>query len=175
MATPKSERSDVGTHPIDLVLVAYDGSDNAKLAISYVARFLRSSRVAVVSVWAPLAIQTAQLSTMWGGMTTAGWATDESAADNYAVTEAKRVAEEGAEIARAAGLDAAPSVHAAAGAVWTGIVDAADELHADIIVTGTRGLHGLRSLLHASVSSRVLHNTSRPVLIVPSSAEPCTQ
>ena len=109
MATPKSERSDVGTHPIDLVLVAYDGSDNAKLAISYVARFLRSSRVAVVSVWAPLAIQTAQLSTMWGGMTTAGWATDESAADNYAVTEAKRVAEEGAEIARAAGLDAAPA------------------------------------------------------------------
>ncbi len=165
MTTPKS----------DLVLVAYDGSDNAKVAISYVARFLRSSRVAVVSVWAPLAIQTAQLSTMWGGMTTAGWAADEGAADSYAATEALRVAKEGAELAREAGLDADASAHAAAGAVWTGIVDAADELQADIIVTGTRGLHGLRSLLHASVSSRVLHNTSRPVLIVPSTAERCTQ
>ena len=158
----------------DLVLIAYDGSDNAKVAISYVARFLRSSRVVMVSVWAPLAIQTAQLSTMWGGMTTAGWATDETAADGYASAEATKMAAEGAELAREAGLNASSSAHAATGAVWTGIVDAADELQADIIVTGTRGLHGMRALLHASVSSRVLHNTSRPVLIVPSSAEPCT-
>jgi len=121
--------------------------------------------VVVVSVWAPLTTQTAQLSTMWGVIPKAGGAVDESVADRYAKTEAVRVAEEGAELARAAG------VHAAAGAVWTGIVDAADELDADIIVTGTRGLHGLRSLLHASVSSRVLHNTTRPVLVVPTAGE----
>jgi len=159
------------TDKTDLVLVAYDGSDNAKTAISYVARFLRSRRVAVVSVWAPLAIQTAQLSTMWGGMTTAGWTADENAADTYAAAEAQRFAEEGAELAREQGLAATASAHAAAGAVWTGIVDAADELGADIIVTGTRGEHGLRSLLHASVSSRVLHNATRPVLVVPAVCE----
>ncbi len=43
----------------------------------------------------------------------------------------------------------------------------ADELDADIIVTGTRGTTGLRSLLQSSVADHVLRHSHRPVLIVP--------
>jgi len=37
----------------------------------------------------------------------------------------------------------------------------------DIIVTGTRGTTGLRSLLQSSVADHVLRHSHRPVLIVP--------
>jgi nucleotide-binding universal stress UspA family protein len=45
--------------------------------------------------------------------------------------------------------------------------DAADSLGADLIVTGTRGTTGLRSLLQSSVADHVLRHGHRPVLIVP--------
>ncbi|PRC51533.1 universal stress protein UspA, partial [Mycobacterium sp. ITM-2017-0098] len=46
-------------------------------------------------------------------------------------------------------------------------IDAADELDADLIVTGTRATTGLRSLIQSSVADHVLRRGRRPVLIVP--------
>jgi nucleotide-binding universal stress UspA family protein len=46
-------------------------------------------------------------------------------------------------------------------------VDVADELDASVIVTGSRGLAGVRSVLLGSVSNHVLHHAHRPTLIVP--------
>lgn len=51
--------------------------------------------------------------------------------------------------------------------MWGTVIDAADELDADLIVTGTRATTGLRSLIQSSVADHVLRRGRRPVLIVP--------
>lgn len=167
MTAPSTGHARVPATTSGVALVAYDGSASARAALEHVARCLRSTHVVVVSVWAPLAAQTAQLATMWGELSVIGWAGDEYPADSYAENQAMLLAEEGARWATALGLQATATTHPAAGGVWTGIVDAAEEHDADVIVTGTRNLHGLRALLRASVSHQVLHNSTRPVLVVP--------
>lgn len=52
-------------------------------------------------------------------------------------------------------------------AVWSAIVDAADELRPDVIVTGTRGISGWKSLWQSSTSDSVLHHADVPVFVVP--------
>ena len=49
------------------------------------------------------------------------------------------------------------------------IADAADEAHADLIVTGSRGHTPLQGLLLGSVVERLIHLAHRPLLIVPPS------
>jgi nucleotide-binding universal stress UspA family protein len=51
---------------------------------------------------------------------------------------------------------------------WETIPSEADEVAADAIVLGTRGLTGLKSLMLGSVSHAILQHADRPVIVVPS-------
>ncbi|GAA3667137.1 hypothetical protein GCM10022224_034080 [Nonomuraea antimicrobica] len=144
------------------ILIAYDGSDDAKTAIAFAGEMFRGAEAVVLTVWERLAMTSARA--------TAGFlvALDQTGAEDEALAEAMReLAQRGAELARAAGLDASPRCDVDSVAVWSTIVDVADELDAKLIVTGTRGLGGVRSLLLGSTSDRVLHHAHRPVLVVP--------
>lgn len=43
--------------PQGLMLIAYDGSDNAKRAVDYAGRFLSANRAVLVTAWEPMVRQ----------------------------------------------------------------------------------------------------------------------
>ncbi|KSZ60226.1 MULTISPECIES: universal stress protein [Rhodococcus] len=149
----------------DLILIAYDGSENSKRAVQYAGRFLESCRAVVVTAWEPMVRQAARMSGLSGVMQP-DWVPDEDSED-VALSDARITNDEGLEMARSVGLHAEGRIVEVVNAVWSAIIEAADELDVDIIVTGTRGTTGLRSLLQSSVADHVLRHSHRPVLIVP--------
>jgi nucleotide-binding universal stress UspA family protein len=85
--------------------------------------------------------------------------------DDIGLELAERTAAEGAELAREAGFDAAHRT--ATGKPWPAIIEVADELDADLVVVGTRGLSSVESVLMGGVSNGLVHHSRRPLLIVP--------
>ncbi|MEU7892777.1 universal stress protein [Nonomuraea sp. NPDC049152] len=144
------------------ILVAYDGSDDSKAAIAYAGTLLKGQEAVVLSVWERLALASIRGS---AGMIAP---VDTTAEDEAIQAATRELAEQGAGLAVQAGLNATARWESDSLAVWSTIVDVAEELDATLIVTGTRGLGGVRSLLLGSTSDRVLHHAGRPVLIVPS-------
>jgi nucleotide-binding universal stress UspA family protein len=142
------------------ILIAYDGSDDAKAAIAFAGEILKGEPAVVLTVWERMAVASARAS--------AGLMAVADPAGEEAIGEAMReLAQHGANLARQAGLEATPRCEPGAGAAWAAIVDVAEEIDARLIVTGTRGMGGVRSLLLGSTSDRVLHHAHRPVLVVP--------
>lgn len=142
------------------VILCYDGSDDAAVAIQRAAA-LFGPRPAVVLVAWPRAH--AQLTYTWPGMV---YAQDLEALDKAAAEGAAELAEQGAALAREAGLDAEPFAMRASGPIWKAILDAAEDRDAAAVVLGSRGLSGIKSLVLGSVSGAVVHHATRPTLVV---------
>jgi nucleotide-binding universal stress UspA family protein len=139
-----------------LVVFAYDGSDEAKNAIREAGRQLRSGRDAIVlSVWQPLA--TVPFAGVAGGGT--------PDVEESIEAEARKVAAEGAELARSAGFAATPLV-VSGSPIWHTIVTTAEEHDANIVVMGSHGRTGINLVLMGSVAAAVVRHTERPTLIV---------
>jgi nucleotide-binding universal stress UspA family protein/MFS family permease len=139
------------------VLFAYDGSELAACAIAQAASQLAPGRDAlVVCVWQPVDV----------GFTPTG--TRHFDADK--ATEVRRAAEQtaahGAALAERAGF-LARSVAIEAAPTWKGIVEAAEENNASLIVLGPHRRSGLLGHLHGSVAAAVVAHSTTPVLVVP--------
>lgn len=144
------------------ILIAYDGSADSREAITFAAKHLAAQPTVVVTVWEPLLVQLRQHPLAGSAIVAA----DNN--DGQALAAAEQQAQDGAELARTAGLpDVTWRAVADKDSIWQAIVDVADELDAALIVTGSRGLAGVRSVLLGSVSNHVLHHAQRPTLIVP--------
>jgi nucleotide-binding universal stress UspA family protein len=147
-----------------VILICYDGSDDSRAAIADAGRVLAGHPAIVLTVWEPIAEVLAR--TAAGGALMAGMNTP-MAVDEEAETEARRVAEEGAELARTAGFDASSRVCAQTATVPDTIIAQADRANATAIVMGTRGRTGLQSVM-GSVSHAVVQRSDRAVMVVPS-------
>lgn len=151
----------------DTIMLAYDGSQNSERAIGYAARFLRAKRTYVVTAWESGSHQTARLSSLAGGMQPAMPSEYDIDTDDALRADAAKINLRGVHQARDAGMTAEGRLIEVSTTVWSALVDIADELDVDLLVTGTRGASGFRALLHSSTAEAVLKHCHRPVFIVP--------
>ncbi len=138
------------------VVFAYDGSELAKLAIDEAGRQLASGRDALVlTVWQPFDV----------GFVPAVALRIDAAAAGDVRDAAQRTAAEGSALAEAAGFEAS-GIEVEAAPTWKGIVHAADEHDASLIVLGSHGRTGLAGVVLGSVAEAVAAHSRRSVLII---------
>jgi nucleotide-binding universal stress UspA family protein len=140
------------------ILICYDGSAESRHGIEAAAELFASRRAVVLDVASyvtpseSLAVTAAPI----GG----------AEFERLNVEDAKARAEDGAALARTAGLDAEPRA-ALEAPTWSGVVDVADELDAAVIVIGSRGLDDIGEQLKGSLSHQLVQHSTRPVLVAP--------
>lgn len=146
-------------------LLCFDGSEDAASAIAAAGRLLATRGAVVLTVWEraadwapydPATIGTAPLSRL---------ASHALGLDEIAREFANETAARGVELANSAGFVAEARV--AEGKVWRSICDVAEQLDAEPIVVGARGLSRVQSALLGGVSSAVVVHAHRSVLVIP--------
>jgi nucleotide-binding universal stress UspA family protein len=147
----------------DPVLLAYDGSESAQAAIQQAANLFSNRPLIVLSVARSVAATgSASIAGIPAGV--AGEAI--ARLDEEARGQAEALADEGATAAEAAGLQASGVGAMSDGTIWGAIVREAEDRDVAAVMVGSRGRSNLRSALLGSVSSGVIHNCARPVVVV---------
>jgi nucleotide-binding universal stress UspA family protein len=141
------------------ILIAYDGSEDAKSAITRAGELLIPGPALVVTIWHAAE----RLVSASAGVAT--YAPIFGEIDELERTNARASAEQGAALAREAGFDASPLV-ARSASVWRAILDLGAEHDARAIVVGAHGRGGMTDVLLGSAPGRVVHHADRPVLVV---------
>jgi nucleotide-binding universal stress UspA family protein len=146
------------------VLLAYDGSDAARDAITASAPLFGGGRAVVVHAWlAPSHLL------LWNPLIKGPGPLAEPAAmlDEASAEAARDRAQEGADHARAAGYDAESAAEPITHGTWRTLLRAAREHRARAIVTGSHGWSPVDTAL-GTVADRITTHADRPVLMVPS-------
>lgn len=154
-----------GSSPI---LIAYDGSPAARAAVAHAGVLFAPGAAVVLTVWEP-AIAEMMLVPDPTGMGSTMLPFDPSLTrdvERASEAHAQTLAEEGAALAREAGLDAQALAVEDRTSPPDAIVAAAETQHARAIVVGSRGLGALKSKLLGSTSKEVLHRSALPVIVV---------
>jgi nucleotide-binding universal stress UspA family protein len=141
------------------VLACYDGSEEAGHAITEAARLLAGGRMTVLYAWRSGPETTAR----YGAP--AAWGSQEEFDRDQA--HAHEIAAKGVEIARGTGLAAEPLTAHGPVPAWAVILRVAHQVAPDIIVMGTRSLHGIKAVVLGSTSHNVVNQAHRPTLVIP--------
>lgn len=147
------------------IVVGTDGSPGADLAVDAAIDQAAASGGTVHVV---RAYKTATAATMAMASEAAIIATA-AEADKAAHDEAERTCAEVVLRAREAGLDAV--AHPVAGTPADVLIQVAEEVDADLVVVGNRGMSGARRFVLGSVPNRVSHHCPTSLLIVDTGRE----
>jgi nucleotide-binding universal stress UspA family protein len=146
-------------------LLCFDGSEDAASAIAEAGRVLAPRRAVVLTAWEPVeewepydpvTILTAPLERLVANATHL---------DEIVRDLAREKMERGVTLATDAGFETAGRL--VKGKPWRVICAVGEEVNADPIVVGARGLGRIQAALLGSVSTAVVFHAKRPVLVVP--------
>src|SRR5579864_5029753 len=114
-----------------MLLIAYDGSPDARAAVARAATLEPDEKATILVVWEPFV----EVMTHTGaGLSMAPGLLDYEALDAASEAAARQRADEGVELARAAGLEAQPRIAAQETTIARAILAAADDVGARAIV-----------------------------------------
>lgn len=145
-------------------LVCYDGSPSAQRALQVAHNCLDHQPVVLLHVWNP---PERIHPDSFGMGDSHGPSYEQLVRSNE--ERAAEIASEGQRLAASLDIAAVARVERSHSSVWQTILDVADELDSELIVTGTHGGTAVTARLLGSVSNALIHNSPRPVLIVPHS------
>lgn len=149
------------------ILLCYDGSEGSARAIAEAGELFPGAHAVVVHV--------SHLPNLY----TAGYAGAPALPpdvlenlEKIAREQANAIVAQGEDIARQAGLDPEGISCITTSTPWRDLLGAADDVHAKLIVVGSRGRGGVKSLVLGSTSQALAHRSRVPLLIVPPDREP---
>ncbi len=146
------------------LLIGFDGSDSARRAVEYAARLLPGAEAVVAHVWHPYGRRTpGGLPGPLDQMVREGARKE----DVESATESDALARRGAELATSLGLTAAPRSVSSDRNPGPALMQLADELGAELIVIGPRGLSTVAAALRDGTSRHLALRSPVPVLVVP--------
>jgi nucleotide-binding universal stress UspA family protein len=145
-----------------MILIAYDGSDDAKAAVTSAGNLFPGEPAVVVNVWQRF------IDVMARSGAGAGVILDYEDIDESAEKGAQERADEGAKIATDGGLNATGKALVADTTTASVLISEANASGAKAIVVGTRGFGGVKSLLLGSTSHALLQHADIPVVVIPS-------
>jgi nucleotide-binding universal stress UspA family protein len=143
------------------LLLCYDGSEPAKRAIAEAKRIFREHRALVLHLWESWAARAPALAGASGAVYAMTAELDEMAEE-----QSEQRSADGVALAEQLGFRATARSERTSGPLWRTVLETADEHSSPAIVLGSRGLTGLAASL-GSVSHLVVHQSHRPVLVVP--------
>lgn len=146
------------------VLLGYDGSLAASAAIDVGAQLFPGAHGRVIHRWGPPYASDAIRGRIRQGARDIDGVIE--LVESEGEREAHRIARMGVVLARAEGWDVEPWVERTWSSEASRITEAAQEMNADVVIIGSRGLSGTQAFL-GSVSDLVVHQSHRPVLVVP--------
>jgi nucleotide-binding universal stress UspA family protein len=158
LVVPESAAEHEATGPL---MLCYDGSECAKHAIATAAELCAPRRALALHAWQSWIAHAPALAGV--SKTVHGMAAE---LDEIADDQSADVVKEGLERGREHGFTAEGLSERADGPTWKTILDAAEAHDCAAIVVGSRGLGGISAAL-GSTSNAVVHNSRRPVLVVP--------
>jgi nucleotide-binding universal stress UspA family protein len=143
------------------ILIAYDGSPDAKAAVALAGHLFDRSTAVVLTVWESFSEVLARAEA--GMRSTFDFEQINAECEQWARDRAA----EGVGHARAAGLQAEAHVAKRRETTASALLQEASAVEADLVVVGSRGFGPGKSMPLGSVSRAVLQDATVPVLVAP--------